>query len=253
MGKSSKDKRDIYYRLAKEDGWRARSAYKLLQLDENFDIFKNVSRVVDLCAAPGSWSQVLSKSSIEMILAIDLQLMSPIEGVTQIQADITKQSTIDMIMEYFGNNMVDLVVCDGAPDVTGLHDFDSYVQIQLIEAAINVASKILVQGGSFISKFFRSDNEITDGLIRLLMSKFGSITFFKPRASRCSSFEIFVVCQDFGSTCQPSSIELFQAAPAHLPDSDKTYSNIEKSHPTVSHPSIPPYKDSLNYRRNKLT
>lgn len=99
MGRSSKDKRDIYYRLAKEDGWRARSAFKLLQLNDDFDLFNGVSRVVDLCAAPGSWSQVLSRKLIVersenkgkvKIVAVDLQAMAPLPGVIQIQGDITK-------------------------------------------------------------------------------------------------------------------------------------------------------------------
>ena len=100
MGRSSKDKRDIYYRLAKEEGWRARSAFKLLQLNEALDLFTGVSRVVDLCAAPGSWSQVLSKKLIEerkeqekndvKIVAVDLQAMALLPGVIQIQGDITK-------------------------------------------------------------------------------------------------------------------------------------------------------------------
>ena len=97
MGRTSKDKRDIYYRRAKEEGWRARSAFKLLQLDENFNLFEGVSRVVDLCAAPGSWSQVLSRKLIKedeekktKIVAVDLQAMAPLPGVIQIQGDITK-------------------------------------------------------------------------------------------------------------------------------------------------------------------
>ena len=100
MGRSSKDKRDVYYRLAKEGGWRARSAFKLLQLNDDFNLFTGVKRVVDLCAAPGSWSQVLSRKLIEeredkeaedvKIVAVDLQAMAPLPGVTQIQGDITK-------------------------------------------------------------------------------------------------------------------------------------------------------------------
>lgn len=101
MGRSSKDKRDVYYRLAKEGGWRARSAFKLLQIDEDFNLFDNVKRVVDLCAAPGSWSQVLSRKLIEQatnkdgvkIVAVDLQAMAPLPGVIQIQGDITKVTT----------------------------------------------------------------------------------------------------------------------------------------------------------------
>lgn len=125
MGKSSKDKRDIYYRLAKENGWRARSAYKLLQIDEQFNIFEGVSRAVDLCAAPGSWSQVLSQKlfrdgeSSAKLVAIDLQTMAPLPGVYQLQGDITKLETAEAIIEYFEGEKADLVVCDGAPDGTG--------------------------------------------------------------------------------------------------------------------------------------
>ena len=102
MGRSSKDKRDIYYRLAKEEGWRARSAFKLLQLNDDFNLFDGVNRVVDLCAAPGSWSQVLSRELIQerpenkdkvKIVAVDLQAMAPLPGVIQIQGDITKVRT----------------------------------------------------------------------------------------------------------------------------------------------------------------
>jgi tRNA (cytidine32/guanosine34-2'-O)-methyltransferase len=121
MGKSSKDKRDIYYRLAKENGWRARSAYKLLQIDEQFNIFEGVTRAVDLCAAPGSWSQVLSQKLFgtdpsAKLVAIDLQTMAPLPGVHQLQGDITKLETAQAIIKYFDGEMADLVVCDGAPD-----------------------------------------------------------------------------------------------------------------------------------------
>ena len=139
MGKTSKDKRDIYYRLAKEEGFRARSAYKLLQLNEQFDIFKGdivrrdsslsksslgVRRAVDLCAAPGSWSQVLARdldrtSGEPKIVAVDLQAISPISGVVQIQGDITKLSTAEQIISHFQGELADLVICDGAPDGSG--------------------------------------------------------------------------------------------------------------------------------------
>jgi tRNA (cytidine32/guanosine34-2'-O)-methyltransferase len=131
MGKSSKDKRDIYYRLAKEQGYRARSAFKLLQLDEEFDLLNGLQRVVDLCAAPGSWSQVLAsklprnaaanrlESPIQIdpiIVAVDIQAMAPIAGVVQLQGDITKQSTAEEIISLFKGQRAQLVVCDGAPD-----------------------------------------------------------------------------------------------------------------------------------------
>lgn len=126
MGKSSKDKRDIYYRKAKEVGYRARSAFKLLQIDEEFNLFQGVRNVVDLCAAPGSWSQVLSNrvyngsGGLSKIIAVDLQEMTPIPGIHCIVGDITASSTAEQIISYFEGDLADLVVCDGAPDVTGI-------------------------------------------------------------------------------------------------------------------------------------
>ncbi|XP_069503653.1 tRNA (cytidine(32)/guanosine(34)-2'-O)-methyltransferase [Ambystoma mexicanum] len=203
MGRSSKDKRDIYYRLAKEEGWRARSAFKLLQLDEEFQLFHGVHRAVDLCAAPGSWSQVLSrklkgasgKSSEVKIVAVDLQAMAPLPGVIQIQGDITKVSTAQEIIRHFEGHAADLVVCDGAPDVTGLHDIDEYIQAQLLLAALNITTHVLKNGGTFVAKIFRGKD------VTLLYSQlkifFGEVTCAKPRSSRNSSIEAFVVCRGY--------------------------------------------------------
>ncbi|KAI8372701.1 FtsJ-like methyltransferase-domain-containing protein [Radiomyces spectabilis] len=206
MGKSSKDKRDVYYRLAKEQGWRARSAFKLLQLDEEFNLFDGVQRAVDLCAAPGSWSQVLTKKLSEnreksqqptepKIVAVDLQAMAPLEGVIQLQGDITKKSTAEQIISYFEGELADIVVCDGAPDVTGLHDMDEYIQAQLLLAALNITTHVLRPGGTFVAKIFRGKD------ITLLYSQlkifFPTVTCSKPRSSRNSSIEAFIVCQDY--------------------------------------------------------
>ena len=263
MGKSSKDKRDAYYRLAKEEGWRARSAYKLLQLDEEFNLFEGVTRVVDLCAAPGSWSQVLSRVLIKgekfgragreaqaaetrravlgldkgeeeekeeeekehageggevktphhrddvRIVAIDLQPMSPLDGVTTMRADITHPSTIPLMLAALDpassasspsptTSPVDLVISDGAPDVTGLHDLDIYVQSQLLWAALNLALCVLKPGGKFVAKIFRGKD--VDLLFAQLKIVFERVRVAKPRSSRASSIEAFVVCEGF---CPP--------------------------------------------------
>ncbi|KAK0988295.1 tRNA (uridine-2'-O-)-methyltransferase trm7 [Friedmanniomyces endolithicus] len=253
MGKSSKDKRDAYYRLAKEQGWRARSAFKLLQLDEEFNLFEGVTRVVDLCAAPGSWSQVLSRilirgqrfgraawedkrykeklrlrqadpaensSALEdegpleatprkdvKIVAIDLQPMSPLEGITCLKADITHPSTIPLLLKALdpdynstsssteASHPVDLVLSDGAPDVTGLHDLDIYVQSQLLWAALNLALCVLKPGGTFLAKIFRGKD--VDLLYAQLKIVFEHVTVAKPRSSRASSVEAFIVCTNF--------------------------------------------------------
>jgi tRNA (cytidine32/guanosine34-2'-O)-methyltransferase len=256
MGKSSKDKRDAYYRLAKEEGWRARSAYKLLQLDEEFNLFEGVTRVVDLCAAPGSWSQVLSRVLIKgekygragwekkqadtrnyvlgikedvnvekveevkpvkregvRIVSIDLQPMSPLEGVTTLRADITHPSTVPLMLKALdpdtydpkathASNLVDLVISDGAPDVTGLHDLDIYVQSQLLWAALNLALCVLKPGGKFVAKIFRGKD--VDLLFAQLKIVFERVRVAKPRSSRASSIEAFVVCEGF---CPPPGFQ----------------------------------------------
>lgn len=202
MGRSSKDKRDIYYRLAKEQGWRARSAFKLLQIDEYYGIFEGVKRVVDLCAAPGSWSQVLSRRLLAedtdddvKIVAVDLQKMAPLNGVIQIQGDITKLSTAEAIIMEFEGKQADLVVCDGAPDVTGLHDMDEWVQAGLLFAALNIVSHTLRIGGTFVAKIFQAVDE--DLLRQQLCLLFDEVIHCKPPSSREASSESFVVCRGF--------------------------------------------------------
>ncbi|KAM9376406.1 tRNA (cytidine(32)/guanosine(34)-2'-O)-methyltransferase isoform 2-T2 [Pholidichthys leucotaenia] len=274
MGRSSKDKRDIYYRLAKEEGWRARSAFKLLQLDQEFNLFSGVNRAVDLCAAPGSWSQVLSRKlrgqekgekgeagSEVKIVAVDLQAMAPLPGVTQIQGDITKLSTAQEIIHHFEGQPADLVVCDGAPDVTGLHDVDEYIQAQLLLA------------------IFRGKD------VTLLYSQlkifFSGVTCAKPRSSRNSSIEAFVVCQnycppegyvpnmsnplldhcydvDFNQLEGPNRVIVPFLACGDLSafDSDRTYplqldSDKEYQYTPPTQPPIhPPYQQACHLRKN---
>lgn len=249
MGKSSKDKRDAYYRLAKEQGWRARSAFKLIQLDEQFDLFDGVTRVVDLCAAPGSWSQVLSRVLIKgesfgrraweeknkrdqkiiqgedvhqgekpregelkprkgvRIVAVDLQPMASLEGITTLKGDITHPSTISRILQALDpetyspdlpnsiSSPVDLVLSDGAPDVTGLHDLDIYIQSQLLFSALQLALRVLKPGGKFVAKIFRGKD--VDLIYAQLRCFFSTVHCAKPRSSRASSLEAFIVCEGF--------------------------------------------------------
>jgi tRNA (cytidine32/guanosine34-2'-O)-methyltransferase len=206
MGKTSKDKRDIYYRLAKEQGWRARSAFKLLHLDEEYDLFTDVIRVVDLCAAPGSWSQVLASKlkgcKDAKIVAVDLQPMAPISGVIQLQGDITRLETAKRVIEHMEGQRAQLVVCDGAPDVTGLHEMDEYLQSQLLFAALNITLHVLGDGGTFVAKMFRGIS--TDLIYNQLRLMFGEVTFCKPSSSRASSYECFVVAQGF---CMPEGLD----------------------------------------------
>ncbi|GAA6001463.1 hypothetical protein JCM10207_006678 [Rhodosporidiobolus poonsookiae] len=204
MGKSTALKRDVFFRSAKEEGYRARSAYKLLQLAEQFQLWDGVERCVDLCAAPGSWSQVLSQKlnaetpandGAARVVAVDLQPMAPLPGVVQIEGDITKTSTAEQIIGHFKGGKADLVVCDGAPDVTGLHDLDEFVQAQLLLAALNITLHVLRPGGTFVAKIFRG-RDVTL-LYDQLRCFFDRVTCAKPRSSRNSSMEAFVVCEGY--------------------------------------------------------
>jgi tRNA (cytidine32/guanosine34-2'-O)-methyltransferase len=198
----SKDKRDVYYRKAKEEGYRARSAFKLLQIDEEFQIFREARAVVDLCAAPGSWSQVASQKlaarediAEPCIIAVDLQEIAPISGVCILQGDITQDATLTHVRGILKGRKADVVLSDGAPDVTGLHDLDEYVQYELVRAALRFCKSVLRDGGTFVAKIFRGHESAL--LYSQMRSIFHEVYIAKPRSSRNSSLESFVVCRGF--------------------------------------------------------
>jgi len=168
-----------------------------------------VHRAVDLCAAPGSWSQVLSRKLFHSsltddeklavkIIAVDLQAMAPIRGVVQLQGDITKESTAEAIIAHFASEeerKAQLVVCDGAPDVTGVHEMDEYMQNQLIVSALSIATFVLEPGGRFVAKIFKgNDNCLLESQMLTFFERFD---IYKPPSSRPSSIEAFVVCRGF--------------------------------------------------------
>lgn len=202
MTRFTKDRKDAYYRKAKEDGFRARSAYKLIHIDEIYDIFAGVERVIDVCAAPGSWSQYISKRLQEKglnvkdetrIVSIDLQIMAPVYGVTLIEGDITKDETVNKVLEVFKGNKAELVVCDGAPDVTGFHDIDQYIQSQLLVSALNICCKTIKYGGTFVTKVFQgSDTVFLKSQFKVF---FKQVDIFKPKSSRETSVENFIVAK----------------------------------------------------------
>ncbi|MES1920145.1 putative tRNA (cytidine(32)/guanosine(34)-2'-O)-methyltransferase, variant 2 [Bonamia ostreae] len=188
MGKYSKDRRDIFYRRAKEKGYRARSSFKLIQIDHHFGILKNCRRAVDLCAAPGGWSQVLSDSLSGLgenegkIIAVDLQSIAPINGVRMLKADITDPKTHAQIVKAFDGQKADLVLSDGAPDATGLDDMDYYVQNELVLSALKLAVQILENGGTFLAKIFRGKH--INCVVSVCKELFENVCIAKPTASR---------------------------------------------------------------------
>ncbi|KAI0979957.1 hypothetical protein GJ496_001326 [Pomphorhynchus laevis] len=203
MGKCSKDRRDVYYRLAKEQGWRARSAFKLIQINDDFKIFDDLDddtnklKVVDLCGAPGSWSQAISTilAPGAIIVTVDMQPIAPINGVTIIQADITDSRTIGQIREALNCDYADIIVSDGAPDITGLHDMDEFIQHRILSSALNICHELLRPGGTFVGKIFRGVN--SNLIYEQFRRHFNRVYIAKPKSSRVSSIEAFVVAKEF--------------------------------------------------------
>ena len=161
--KTGKNRLDKYYHLAKEQGYRARSAFKLIQMAQRNDLFSNCSVLLDLCAAPGGWLQVAQKNMpvASHIVGVDLAPIRPIHSVVTIQADITSQRCRSLLKSEFKNTQVDLVLHDGAPNVGTSWAHDAYAQNELVLHAARLASEFLRRGGTFVTKVFRSQDYLS--------------------------------------------------------------------------------------------
>ena len=190
----NKQRRDIYVRRSKVDGYRSRAAYKLIEIDEKFRIFKNGISVIDLGAAPGSWSQYLSKKIKNgKIVSIDLKKMETIENITQILGDFIEEKNKSKIKDFFKSN-VDVVLSDMAVNTTGNKNIDSVHTGELCMEAMLFSKKVLNNDGKFISKIFMGStfNEI----ITEAKLIFKEVKVFKPKSSRKDSKESFIICKN---------------------------------------------------------
>ncbi len=189
----NKQHRDIYVRKSKLDGYRARSVYKLEEIDNKFKIFKNGQSVIDLGAAPGSWSQFVSKTVKNVRLAsIDLKEMEIIENSIQIKGDFTLKGLQDKIKKSF-RSKVDIVLSDMAVNTTGIKNIDAIYTGELCKEAMLFSKEILKNEGKFIAKVFlgTSFNEI----IHDAKVIFKEVKVFKPKSSRKESKESFIICK----------------------------------------------------------
>ncbi len=189
----NKQRRDIYVRQSKVDGYRARSAYKLIEIDEKFKIFKGGLSVIDIGAAPGSWSQYSSKVIKNgKLISIDLKKMEPIGNSLQIQGDFTESDVQDEIKNNL-NTKVDVVLSDMAVNTTGIKNIDSIQTGELCKEAMLFAKDMIKENGYFISKIFMGGtfNEIVaEG-----KKYFKEVKVFKPKSSRKVSKESFIICR----------------------------------------------------------
>jgi 23S rRNA (uridine2552-2'-O)-methyltransferase len=191
----ARDQRDHYYRKAKEEGYRARSAYKLQQMNEKFHLIKKGDSVVDLGAAPGGWLQVASELSGRdgKIIGVDLEPIEPIPGVITFQADITRDSTVDLIKEALGGD-ADVVICDAAPNLSGAWDMDHAKSIDLSRSALNMAKKLLKPRGHFLVKVFQGD--MFPEFLAEVKLEFSRVQAHSPAASRKESAEMYIVAKN---------------------------------------------------------
>ncbi len=190
----NKQRRDTYVRQSKVDGYRARSAYKLKEIDEKFRIFKGGMSVVDIGAAPGSWSQYVAKVvKSGKIISIDLKEMENIENTLQIQGDFTSVDTQDQIKEYL-KKKPDVVMSDMAVNTTGIKNIDSIQTGELCKEAMVFSKDVISEKGFFISKIFMGGtfNEI----VALGKKIFKEVKVFKPKSSRKDSKESFIICKN---------------------------------------------------------
>ena len=189
-----RQKNDIYVRQSKIEGFRSRAVYKIKEIDEKFKIFNGKSCIIDLGAAPGSWSQYIKKKYKQTkVLAIDLLDFDKIEEVTQIIGDFTKDEYKEKIKSFF-NKKVDVVISDMAVNTTGIKNIDSIQTGELCKEAMIFSKDVISEKGFFISKIFMGStfNEI----VALGKKIFREVKVFKPKSSRKDSKESFIICKN---------------------------------------------------------
>ncbi|HWA23585.1 MAG TPA: RlmE family RNA methyltransferase [Caulobacterales bacterium] len=185
---------DPYVQRAQAEGWRARAAFKLIELDEKFGLFKRGMKVIDLGAAPGGWSQVVLKHGASRVVGVDLLRVDAMAGAIFIEGDLTEEAVGDELMNLLGGK-ADLVLSDMAANTTGHARTDQIKTGALADAAADFALAHLAPGGAFVTKAFQGGLDAS--LLTRLKASFTQVRHAKPPASRAESSEIYLVAQGF--------------------------------------------------------
>lgn len=190
---------DNFYFLAKKYGFRSRAAFKLIEINKKYKILENCTGIIDLCAAPGSWTQVAKKIAPNgsLILGIDAQSIRPIKNCYFLRGDITSPGIIKAItkIKKIDNRKINIILHDGSPKIGGSWLKDALNQNEMVLFALKIGVHCLEKGGCLVSKVFRS--EFLHGILYISRCFFEKVRLYKPLASRLSSTEIFLICKDF--------------------------------------------------------
>jgi 23S rRNA (uridine2552-2'-O)-methyltransferase len=184
---------DEFVKRAQKEGFRARAAYKLIEIDDKDKLIKPGMTVVDLGAAPGSWSQVVKQrlKGQGRIIALDLLDMQPIPGVEFIQGDFREESVLNLLEKKLNNQVVDLVIADMAPNISGVKDADQAGAAYLTELALEFSQQWLKPKGNFLVKVFIGSG--FDDIVKRMRTEFDKVVTRKPKASRGRSSEVYLL------------------------------------------------------------
>ena len=191
---------DPYVKRAQIDGYRARAAYKLIELNEKDKLIRPGSLVVDLGSAPGSWSQIAGRlvGVKGRVIATDILPMDSVEHVDFIQGDFTDELVFQQILEKLNGAKADTVISDMAPNISGIDSADQAASIYLVELALDMAQQVLKPGGHFVTKVFHGEGY--DDYVKSLRAHFEKVVVRKPEASRSRSREVYIVGKNFLNT-----------------------------------------------------
>ncbi|UCH89721.1 MAG: RlmE family RNA methyltransferase [Thermoplasmata archaeon] len=186
-------RKETYYRQAKKSGYRSRAAYKLLQINKKFRIFKANQKVLDLGAAPGGWSQVAVElvAPSGTVIGVDIDPIKPLEGAEFIKGDMTSEDTMDLIKSKI--DYADVIISDMSPNISGHYSVDQAKSVYLAEQALDVVVRMLKPGGHFIVKIFQGED--FPEFLQKLKERFEFCKVHSPPASRAQSSEVYVVCK----------------------------------------------------------
>jgi len=196
----SEKKREHFYKEAKRLGYRARSAFKLKQIQKRFGVFSKEDIVIDLGATPGGWSQV-AKEYVDkqgIVIGADILPIKPLDNVQFIQGDIADNETVEKIKQILNNTKADVVLSDMSPDISGNYSVDQARSLWLCERALELVEQVLNSNGTFVCKIFEGAD--TKEFIEKLKQRFSSVRTFTPDASRKSSSEIYIIAKSLKNT-----------------------------------------------------